>query len=351
MSLNDQLLQGPDLINSLVSILTHLRKEPVAPSGDLTAQLVEYWVTVHPFGVVSSPNSSNYTLRQRANNNEEEYGSAVASTLHKNFNVDDCLCSVNTEVKAKEQIEGLRQLCAKGAFCLTKYICNWKSVLDSIPEEECSKDVKTLDLNYNDFPTECALGVQWCVKSDTFRFPSQARRGILSMASYIHDPLRFATPFTLKAKKLLQDLCKDETSGWDDELPESYRNRWENWRSKLPMLKHILVPRCVNPIEFGEVKSRQVHIISDESSVGYGSVAYLHLRDNKDRTLLLPDWKSSPRPNQSSDNSMPRTDSCYRLCSPWRDPQEGTRRNPWHHPPSHWLSHRAALYQQWSETT
>ena len=193
------------------------------------------------------------------------------------------------KLKPKEQIEGLRQVCAKGGCRLTKFICNRRSVLESIPEEERSKDVKTLDLNYDELPIERALGVQWCVESDTFRFritikdKPLTRRGILSIVSSIYDPLGFAAPFTLKAKKLLQDLCKDEKLGWDDELPEPYRNRWENWRRELPMLERILVPRCVKPIDFGEVKSRQVHIFSDASSVGYGSVAYLRLCDNENR--------------------------------------------------------------------
>ena len=34
--------------------------------------------------------------------------------MRRHFYVDDCLRSVSTEVKAKEQIEGLRQVCAKG---------------------------------------------------------------------------------------------------------------------------------------------------------------------------------------------------------------------------------------------
>ena len=139
--------------------------------------------------------------------------------------------------------------------------------------------MKTLDLNYDELPIERTLGVQWCVDSDTFRFcitikdKPLTRRGILSIVS-IYDPLGFAAPFTLKAKKLLQDLWKDEKLGWDNELPETYR---ENWRGELPMLERILVPRCMKPIEFGEVKSRQLHIFSDASSVGYGSVAYLRL--------------------------------------------------------------------------
>ena len=103
--------------------------------------------------------------------------------MRRNVYVDDCLRSVSTEV------DGLRHVCAKGGFRLTKFICNRRSVLESIPEEERSKDVKTLDLNYDELPIERALGVQWCVESDTFRFritnkdKPLTRRGILSIES------------------------------------------------------------------------------------------------------------------------------------------------------------------------
>ena len=152
---------------------------------------------------------------------------------------------------------------------------------------EGSKDVKTLDLQSDDLPIERALGVQWCVESDTFKFritmkdKPVTRRGILSIVSSIYDLLGFAPPFTLTAKKLLQDLCREEKLDCDDELPDAYCMHWEKWRNKLPVLKRLIVPCCVKPTNFGEVKSRQIHIFSDASSVGYGSVAYLHLCDNK----------------------------------------------------------------------
>ena len=246
-------------------------------------------MTIHPFRAVSSPSCSKYALQKTANDYEEEYGSAVASRVHQNFYVDDCLRFVSTKVKAKEQIEGLRQICAKGRFCLTKFMCNQRSILESIPKEERSKDVKTLDLNYDELPIERALGVQWCVKSDTVRFritikdKPLTRRGILSMVSSTYDPLGLAAPSTFKAKKLLQDVYKDVKVGWGDKLPESYQNCWENWRNELPVLECILVPHCVKAIDFGEMKSREVHIFFDTSCVGYGSVAYLHLCDNEDR--------------------------------------------------------------------
>ena len=315
-SLNDQLLQGPDLTNSLIGVLTHFRLEPVAfmgdieamfyqvrvpgaqcnflcflwwPEGDLNAELVVHRMVVHPFGAVSSPSCSNFALSHTANENEDVIGNAVANTMRRNFYVDDCLRSERTEASGKNQIACLRQACAKGGFRLTKFISNHRSVLESIPEEERSKEVKLLDLNYDDLKIERALGVQWCVESDTFGFriivkdKPLTRRGILSSVSSIYDPLGFAAPFTLTAKKLLQDLYREEKLEWDDELPELYRNRWEKWRNKLPLLERLHVKRCFKPSDFGEVKARQIHIFSDASATGYGSAAYLRLCNSESR--------------------------------------------------------------------
>ena len=46
----------------------------------------------------------------------------------------------------------------------------------------------------------------------------------------------------------------------------------------------LSVARCVKPVDFGEVKSRQIHIFSDASNVGYGSAAYQRLCDSEGRT-------------------------------------------------------------------
>lgn len=119
--------------------------------------------------------------------------------------MDDCLQSVGSEPEGKDKIDGLRKASAKDGFQLRKFISNRRSVLESIPEEERSKDVKTLNLNYDDLPIEYAVSVQCCVESDTFGFhivvkeKPLTRRGILSTVSSIYDPLGFAAPFTLIA--------------------------------------------------------------------------------------------------------------------------------------------------------
>ena len=153
-------------------------------------------------------NRKDYALHKTANDSEEKYEVDVANTMRRNFCVDDCLRSDSTESKAKENIKGFRQACAEGGFCLTKFISNRREVLDSIPEEERAKGLKTLDLSYDELPIERALGVQWCVELDTFGFriivkdKPLTRRGILSIVSSIYDPLGFVAPFTLTAKKI-----------------------------------------------------------------------------------------------------------------------------------------------------
>ena len=195
MSLNDCLLQGPDLTNSLVGVLTRFPEDPVAfmadvesmfhqvivppeqydylrflwwPGGNLDAKLEEYQMVVHLFGAVSSPSVANFALKQTASDNEEEYGTLVADTLRKNFYVDDCLRSVSSENAAVKLIEGLCQSCQKGGFHLTKFTCNRRAVLLRIPENERSKEVKSIALDCDNLPVERALGVQWCVQSDSF---------------------------------------------------------------------------------------------------------------------------------------------------------------------------------------
>lgn len=92
-SLNEQLLQGPNLTSTLVGVLLRFRQEAVAvmgdiqsmfhqvkvpeedrdflrflwwPEGDLTKEVSEFRMTVHLFGAVSSPSCASFALRKTA---------------------------------------------------------------------------------------------------------------------------------------------------------------------------------------------------------------------------------------------------------------------------------------------
>ena len=63
------------------------------------------------------------------------------------------------------------------------------------------------------------------------------------------------------------------------------------------MLEQLKVRRCVNPPELGPVVSKQVHLLSDASSTGYGAAAYLCLQDESGRihcSLLMGKARLAP---------------------------------------------------------
>ncbi|XP_028404804.1 uncharacterized protein LOC114527371 [Dendronephthya gigantea] len=306
-SLNDQLLQGPDLTNGLIGVLIRFRQDRVAlmadiesmfhqvhvpdkdrdvlrflwwPGNDLDARPEEYQMTVHLFGAKSSPTCANFALRKTATDNAEEFSNNVVETIKRNFYVDNCLKSVPDEDEASMLAADLRVILQRGGFRLTKWVSNSPKVVASIPEAERAGSVK--DVCPGQPTLERALGVQWNVGLDQFGFrikmkekPS-TRRGVLSLVSSVYDPLGFGAPFVLIAKMLMQELCRKNLS-WDDPIQGEYLKRWESWQTQLMKIEKLYVPRCFKPSEFGKIVSSQLHQFADASERAYGAVSYLRL--------------------------------------------------------------------------
>ena len=57
-------------------------------------------------------------------------------------------------------MDDVRQMCKARRFHLTKFICNDKEVLATIPEEDRRQGVKNQDLITDSLPPERALGIQ-----------------------------------------------------------------------------------------------------------------------------------------------------------------------------------------------
>ena len=81
--------------------------------------------------------------------------------------------SLPAEQKAVEHVGSLRTLLSRGVFKLTKWVSNSRDVLKAVPDKERAKDIKDIDIRKDELPAQRALGVQWCVESDSFRFKSQ----------------------------------------------------------------------------------------------------------------------------------------------------------------------------------
>ena len=314
-TLNKHLLQGPDLTNNLVGVLFRFRQEPVPfmcdiesivhqvgvseecrdllrflwwEDGDISKDPLEFRMTVHLFGATSSPECVNYALKASADDNETELGSASANFIRREFYVDDGLKSVASVEEAVTLIKDTKEMCRRGGFNLHKFVSNNKDVIESIPIEDRAEGIKTIDLDHEALPLERALGVQWCVESDSFQFRITlkdrpfTRRGVLSTVSSIYDPLGFAAPTLLERKKILQELCRGRAE-MDDPVPDNIKVLWEKWRRELPGLEKLSVPRCYKPTDFGRIVNAELHHFSDASIHGYGQCSYLRLKNDQDR--------------------------------------------------------------------
>ena len=194
ISLNDVLMQGPDLVNSLEEVLIRFCEEHVAlvadieamlhqvrvnsedrdslkflwwPNGDTSIEPKTYRMAMHLFGAVSSTSCSVFALRQTVSSFVDGRSVSAMNAIQHGFYGDNCLISIATE---KEAIEALTYMCAilsQGGFNLTKWLCNNDNVMRMVPEQHRSKLAKTLPLD--DSTREKVLGVYWEVGSDTFR--------------------------------------------------------------------------------------------------------------------------------------------------------------------------------------
>lgn len=313
--LNDKLLQGPDMVNSLVGILCRFRKEPIALACDVekmffnfyvkkedrdylrflwfdqTGQIADYRMTVHLFGATSSPAVATYGLRQLAYDNAEKYPSA-AEFIKRNFYVDDGVTSVPSADQAKSLFESARQLCSQGNLRLHKFMCNNREVMESVPASERSTD---FDLFKDSLPNQRTLGLEWAIESDKLRFncsviaeKPQTRRGLLSIVSQIFDPLGLLSPFTLVGKNVLQEV-NQLALDWDEQIPTGMQNTWNFWFQQLECLDHLDIPRCIKPHDFGTVIRTELHHFSDASTHGIGACSYIRLinEEGKIHTSLL----------------------------------------------------------------
>ena len=120
-SLNEHVMQGPDLTNPLVGVLLRFWQENIAliadveamfhqvrvdekdvgvlrflwfPNGDFTKEPEERQMMVHLFGGIWNPSCATFALQKTAEDNKPHFRGNIISTVKKNFYTDDLLKSV-----------------------------------------------------------------------------------------------------------------------------------------------------------------------------------------------------------------------------------------------------------------
>ena len=275
-SLNDNLLQGPDLTGNLLGVLTRFREGPIAVIADIRAMFhqvkvspedrdslrffwwdnndiastpKEYQMLVHLFGATSSPSCCSFALRQVGIDNLANADPDVLSCLKRNFYVDDFLKSFHNKGDALRIIAQLTASLERGGFHLTKFSSSHPQILSVLPDSDLSSTM--LDLNLDTAETK-VLGLIWNPTLDKLevkvkvKYKPLTRRGILSMISQLFDPIGFLQPFILPVKLLMQELCHLNL-GWDVEIPLDKKVSGCNWLDTLCSLEKFCYPRCFRP--------------------------------------------------------------------------------------------------------
>ncbi len=306
ISLNDVLLTGPDLNNSLVGVPLCFRKERVAILVDIQQMFhcflvcddhrnflrflwhkdnnvnkeVEYRMKVHVFGNWPSPAVAIYGLRRAIKEGAQEHGADTVKFVERHFYVDDCLVSVPSEAEAIDLPQRAQASLAESNLRLHKFASNSQTVMEAFPLEDCAPVIKDLDLSGETSPTQRSLGLLWEITTDTFTYSASTitkpftRRGVLSTVNSVFDPLGLLAPVTIQGRALLRELTSEQ-SDWDTFLPEDKISKWEAWRDSLQDLEQLHVPRTYTTTSLIEAVHTELCVFSDASTKAIGAVAYL----------------------------------------------------------------------------
>ena len=147
VSLNTQLVQGPDLTNNLLGVLLRFRERKTAIVADIEAMFHQvrvapedadalrflwwedgnvdtppatYKMLRHIFGATDSPCCANFALQKTADDNRTAFPLETAETVKRDFYVDDLLKSVDNTTSAIQLARDLRELLSRSGQATTE---------------------------------------------------------------------------------------------------------------------------------------------------------------------------------------------------------------------------------------
>ncbi|XP_055632587.1 uncharacterized protein LOC129773061 [Toxorhynchites rutilus septentrionalis] len=319
VSLNDILMVGPVVQNSLLTIIMRFRlhryavvadiakmyrmvnvnpkdhnlqrilwrKSPTLPIGSLrhcgvlkrkspSHPIRTYRLTTVTYGTASAPYLATKCLQTLAESGKISH--PVASNVVGNdLYVDDLLSGGDSVEEAQELVAETCDLLNTAGFTLRKWKSNHDAVLDGVPAELCDdRMAKELD---SSSATVKTLGLVWEPVTDDFRFktpqwrnePSITKRMVLADTARIFDPLGLISPVVVLAKIFLQELWKEQTA-WDATLSEPKQKYWLEFRKNMTSLEDIRVPRWIG---YGRQAVMELHGFCDASEKAYGACIYV----------------------------------------------------------------------------
>ncbi|XP_061724327.1 uncharacterized protein LOC133530432 [Cydia pomonella] len=319
--LNDYLLQGPDLLNSLYGIMLRFRENPIGITGDIRDMFLrikireedqhalrflwrdsqdqpikQYIMTSLLFGGNCSPFIAQFIRDKNAQQFSETKPNAVRAIMHSHY-VDDFIDSLPTESEAINIIDDVSTVHKFGGFEIRGWTSNNKNVLSHLPKDQLSTNGGSLLVD-GENKTQRTLGLLWDPAHDTLAVDvsfknipedilkfkkTPTKREILRITMSIYDIFGILAPVTIKGKILLKSIWKTALS-WDDKISEELFIEFKHWITDLKGVVHLNIPRWYFTTSANFITSAkettsilELHLFCDAAPTAFAAVAYWRL--------------------------------------------------------------------------
>ncbi|XP_065085675.1 uncharacterized protein LOC135707720 [Ochlerotatus camptorhynchus] len=333
ISLNSLLLKGPDLLASLVAVISQFRERQIGFGGDIMemyhqmlvrlvdrlAQCFLYRKTPEEapevyvmdrctFGSACSPCTAQFVKNRNAEEYAELYPDAAAAIIHKHY-VDDYFDSTNTVQEAVKRALDVKMIHLAAGFHIRNWMSNSAEFLTQLGE---AKPEQTAYFSHDKHAaTERVLGIVWRPEEDVFTFPMTfkdelkpytggdvrpTKRTALKCLMSLFDPLGLVAPFIVHGKILLQEIWRTG-SQWDDEISDECFQLWTRWIQLFPKIASLRIPRpYFGGMLLADNETMELHVFVDGSLQAYGCVVYLRVMDGSTPRISLAMAKSKVGP-------------------------------------------------------
>ncbi|XP_058459679.1 uncharacterized protein LOC131435621 [Malaya genurostris] len=314
VSLNSQLLKGPDLLVRLPGVICKFRERRIGFGGDIEKMFHQirilpedthsqrflfrfdeqlppdiYIMNVATFGATCSPCSAQHVMHLNADENAHEFPEAALAIKERTY-MDDYFDSTDTPEEALKRALQVKLIHSRGGMNMRNWVCNNVAVLQGIGEIPEQRSLP-IDCS-NGEKQQRVLGIVWDPEKDIFIFSTNwytelapyvvegrrpTKRIALRIVMSLFDPLGFLAPVLIHGRMLIQDLWRTALD-WDVKIGDTEYDKWFQWINILPRISTIEIPRYYfigsRPSSY---ESLQLHIFTDASELGYGCAAYFRI--------------------------------------------------------------------------
>lgn len=307
VSLNDCLEKGPNMLERIPAVMSRFRSKRIGVTADIKKAFLQmsvaerdrnalkflWWadedckevVTYRHARVVFGVKSSPFLLAITLQHHLRKYGldnPEIAEKLLHSLYVDNTVVSVDSMKEAEEFQKWSQELLIAAKFDLR----GWEFG----PSSE-EKEVPILGMNWKTKSDTLSLCLEGVVKKSDLPV---TKRGLLAAVNSVFDMMGFASPFIIIPKLLFQRCCEADLK-WDDALPEDIAGPFKNWKTQVPALQKMEVPRWMCHGD-GEV-SQSLHTFSDASGFAYSCCTFIRTEStngNVDVQLVMSKSRVAP---------------------------------------------------------